>query len=254
MNNLIRFYFTLVLGLLFVFLNTVFSQTSSDVTIGTQVWMSKNLDISTFRNGEAIPEIKTREDWKKAGDNKQPAYCYYEFDEANGKKYGKLYNWYAVNDARGLAPNGYHVPSDKEWKILEDFLGGDSVAGYKMKSTEGWKSYTDGEESCPNCQDWTEESREKETCSRCNNTRYISIPETPLSGNGDNSSGFNALPVSYFTHDVSSFYFGDNGYWWSSTEFAHSEAWVRTLFNFSFAIDTRWTGKEYGFSVRCIKD
>ena len=105
------------------------------VTIGTQVWMSKNLDVATFRNGDSIPQVQTNEEWKKAGENKQPAWCYYENDPANGAKYGKLYNWYAVNDPRGLAPEGYHVPTDDEWTILQDHLGGDAK---KMKSTSGW--------------------------------------------------------------------------------------------------------------------
>ena len=85
------------------------------ITIGTQVWMTKNLDVATFRNGDPIPQAKTDEEWEKAGENQQPAWCYYDNDPANGAKYGKLYNWYAVNDSRGLAPVGYHIPSDAEW-------------------------------------------------------------------------------------------------------------------------------------------
>jgi uncharacterized protein (TIGR02145 family) len=113
---------------------------STEVTIGTQVWMTKNLDVATFRNGDPIPQAKTNEEWKKAGENQQPAWCYYDNDPANGVKYGKLYNWYAVNDSRGIAPVGYHIPSDAEWTKLEDFLGSDT--GKKMKSKNGW--YADG--------------------------------------------------------------------------------------------------------------
>ncbi|MFM7765029.1 MAG: FISUMP domain-containing protein, partial [Sphingomonadales bacterium] len=86
------------------------STSSNEVTIGKQVWMTKNLDVDKFRDGSSIPEAKTDEEWKKAGKNKQPAWCYYNNDPANGAKYGKLYNWYAVNDSRGLAPVGYHIP------------------------------------------------------------------------------------------------------------------------------------------------
>jgi uncharacterized protein (TIGR02145 family) len=103
------------------------------VQIGTQVWMTKNRDVATFRNGDPIPEAKTKEEWKKAGNTMQPAWCYYNYDPANGAKYGKLYNWYAVNDKRGLAPVGYHIPSDAEWSQLIDYLGGEVVAGAKMK-------------------------------------------------------------------------------------------------------------------------
>jgi uncharacterized protein (TIGR02145 family) len=241
------------LGLLFVFSNTVFSQTSSDVKIGTQVWMSKNLDISTFRNGDEIPEIKTKKDWIKAGKNKQPAWCYYEFNKKNGKIYGKLYNGFAVNDTRGLAPKGYHVPAEKEWNTLLDFLGGDSVTGKKMKSTEGWWSYSEGkDEECYDCEDWTVKRRKKEVCSKCNNTLYLIKPV--ISGDGDNSSGFNGLPGGYLTHDGNFLALNVCGSWWSSVEKNDRGAWRRYIFNYGSYIYRGYYGMEYGFSVRCLKD
>ncbi len=111
---------------------------STQVTIGTQVWMTENLNVDKFRNGDPIPEAKTEWEWDLAGDNGEPAWCYYDNDPTNGAKYGKLYNWYAVNDSRGLAPIGWHVPSDKEWTVLTDYLGGEDVAGTKIKSKSGW--------------------------------------------------------------------------------------------------------------------
>ena len=111
----------------------------ASVKIGKQVWTSKNLDVSTFRNGDAIQQATTREEWRKAGENKQPAWCYYDYDPAYNTKYGKLYNWYAVTDSRGLAPKGWHVPGDDEWQIMIDFLGGESDAAKKMKSVDQWK-------------------------------------------------------------------------------------------------------------------
>jgi uncharacterized protein (TIGR02145 family) len=116
-----------------------------EVTIGKQVWMAENLNVDKFRNGNPIPEAKTKEEWEKAGENEQPAWCYYDNDPANGAKYGKLYNWYAVNDSRGLAPNGYHIPTDAEWTILEEYLG--EGAGSKMKSTIGWNDNGNGTNS-----------------------------------------------------------------------------------------------------------
>jgi len=92
--------------------------TYNSVKIGNQEWMTENLNVSTFKNVEQIPEAKTDKEWKKAGKKKQPAWCYYENDPAKGKKYGKLYNWYAVNDARGLAPEGWHVPTKEEFETL----------------------------------------------------------------------------------------------------------------------------------------
>jgi hypothetical protein len=97
---------------------------SQTVKIGSQVWSTRNLDVSTFRNGDPIPEAKTDEEWKDAGNNQQPAWRYYNNDPANGKKYGKLYNWFAVVDPRGLAPVGWHVPTQQEWVALHSFLLG----------------------------------------------------------------------------------------------------------------------------------
>ncbi len=102
------------------------------VTIGNQVWMTKNLDVSTFRNGDPIPQVQSIAEWKKASNQKKPAWCYYQVEKISetkyfgepdkSKKYGKLYNWYAVSDPRGLAPKGWHVPSNDEWKELFAFV------------------------------------------------------------------------------------------------------------------------------------
>jgi uncharacterized protein (TIGR02145 family) len=135
----------------------IFYSCTDQVSIGTQVWMKENLNVDHFRNGDPIPQAKTAEEWEKADENKQPAFCYNENNAENGKTYGLLYNWYAVNDARGLAPQGYHIPTDAEWTTLITYLGGKEVAGTKMKSTSGWDE----------------------------------------NGNGTNSSGFNALPGGY---------------------------------------------------------
>jgi uncharacterized protein (TIGR02145 family) len=117
------------------------------VKIGNQVWMAKNLDVSTFRNGDPIKEAKTKEDWFKARNKKTAAFCYYDYDSKNGKIYGKLYNWYAVNDPRGLAPKGWHIPSDEEWTILTNYLGGENYAGTKLKSKTGWDYNGNGDDS-----------------------------------------------------------------------------------------------------------
>lgn len=117
---------------------------SSDVVkIGNQVWMTKNLEVDKFRNGESLLYVKTEEEWLKAYDEKKPAWCYYNNDPSNGAKYGKLYNWWAINDKRGLAPKGYHIPVDADWKQLIDYLGF-MDAGTKMKSTEGWNENGNG--------------------------------------------------------------------------------------------------------------
>ena len=110
----------------------------SSVTIGRQVWMSGNLDVDRFRNGDPILEARTAEEWKAAGENRQPAWCYHNNDAAGGAKYGRLYNWYAVIDPRGLAPEGWHVATDAEWKSLIASLGGNNPASVKLRAKSGW--------------------------------------------------------------------------------------------------------------------
>jgi hypothetical protein len=226
-----------------------------DVKIGKQTWMSKNLDVSTFRNGEQIPQAKDVEQWQYAGTNKIPAWCFYEFNESNGKKYGKLYNWFAVSDSRGLAPNGYHIPSDEEWTILTDFLGGGDIAGKKMKSKDGWKSLEEGgKKTCPDCADWTQSYREQVPCHICKNSRYVKTPIVTLSGNGDNSSGFNGLPGGFCHNDGNFKGITEIGYFWSSSGDADL-AWYRDLSNDNTRVTRlNYYKKYFGFSVRCLRD
>jgi hypothetical protein len=98
-------------------------------------WTTKNLDVDTFRNGDIIPEAKTDEEWELAIHIKKPAWCYYENDPENGKKYGRLYNKFAVMDPRGLAPDGYHIPNDSEWTALDNLLGKESGKKLISKNT-----------------------------------------------------------------------------------------------------------------------
>ena len=110
------------------------------VIIGKQEWMSQNLNV------DIIPEAKTEEEWEKAGEEKRPAWCYYDNDISNGEKYGKLYNCYAVSDPRGLAPKVWHVPTYDELNALTDYLeanGYDGTEGKALKSTSGWNDKKD---------------------------------------------------------------------------------------------------------------
>ena len=202
---------------------------SKEVTIGKQVWMTQNLSVDKFRNGEPIPEAKTDEQWKKAGENKQPVWCYYDNDSANGVKYGKLYNWYAVNDSRGLAPVGYHIPSETEWTKLIVYLGGGSLAETKMKSKSGWNSYTTGGEE--------------------------EMPEVTNSGNGTNTSSFSGLPGGERYHFGNFLVVGYSGSWWSRTEDDIDHAY---FFNLSSShpslLGFLSSEKAKGFSVRCLRD
>ncbi len=229
---------------------------SQTVTIGTQVWMTKNLDVATFRNGDQIPEAKTDEEWKQAGKNKQPAWCYYNNDPANVAKYGKLYNWYAVIDPRGLAPNGYHIPSDPEWTKLVEYLGGEEVAGKKMKSTTEWVNYTtDGLQTCLNCKIWNQEYRSKVPCHVCKDTRKVNVQKVTTAGNGTNTSGFSGLPGGCRSGRYG--VFTDKGKataFWSNNEDDIEYAIVLTL---THGHNSSWINSDYkgdGLAIRCIKD
>jgi len=184
------------------------------VKIGNQVWMSENLNVERFRNGDLIPEAKTAEEWIAAANAKRPAWCYYDNNPKNGNKYGKLYNWYAVNDRRGLAPAGWHVPTDYEWTILSTFLGGENLAGNKMKSTSGWND----------------------------------------NGNGNNSNGFSALPGGFRSSNGDFHNVGNWGSWWSASESNGSYAWNRLLNYVHSSLVRSSDYEDDGFSVRCVKD
>jgi uncharacterized protein (TIGR02145 family) len=186
------------------------------VKIGKQVWMSENLNVERFRNGDLIPNAQTTEEWERAGKLEQPAWCYYENDPKNGGKYGKLYNWYAVMDSRGICPVGWHLPNDNEheWFILINYLGGFDFASKKMKSESGWKD----------------------------------------EGNGNNISGFNGKPggnrseLGYF-RGLESW-----GEWWEFNS-DDENAWYRYLNSDDNVKPYQTsTNKSYGHSVRCIKD
>lgn len=141
-----------------------------EVKIGSQIWAQEDLRVMRFRNGDEIPVVQDREEWANM---RSSAMC------INPDTGVYLYNWYAVNDERGLAPKGWHIPSDAEWTVLTDYLGGLSVAGYKMKS---------------------------------------SYAERPA-WNGSNSSGFSGLPGGYRNYGGYFVYVGTGGFWWSSSPY-----------------------------------
>jgi uncharacterized protein (TIGR02145 family) len=198
------------------------------VKIGDQVWMVENLNVDHYRNGDPIPEVKHPVEWVNLTTG---AWCYYNNDPANGKIYGRLYNWYAVNDSRGLAPEGWHVPTDEEWKELEMYLG-------MSQSEADSKRYRGTNKG----------GKLKEA-----DTTHWESPNTDAT----NEIGFTALPGGYRGHSGGCGYFDSmryNAYFWSSTERGSDSAWYRTL-NYSVSeVSRNYSNKHYGFSVRCVKD
>jgi hypothetical protein len=188
--------------------------------IGNQYWTTKNLNVSRFRNGDEIPFVTSKEEWERAGKMGQPACCCYGNAGYNCEKYGRLYNWYAVIDARGLAPEGWHVPTDDEWTTLTDYLGGEEVAGGKMKIT---------------------------------GTAYWNSPNI----GSTNESGFSALPGGFRSFDGSFSSIRDFTYFWSAIQNDNNTAWFRYLFNYSSNVGRYFTisnVKSSGASVRCLRD
>ena len=192
------------------------------VKIGEQEWTTENLNLGHFQNGDIIQEAKTKEEWEKAGKNGEPAWCYYCNNSSNGEKYGKMYNWYAVNDRRGLAPNGWHVPTHAEWTVLTDYLTSNGHRGKEaiaLKSKSSWKDKRDG-----------------------------------TSGNGTDVYGWLGLPGGGRNNDGYFYFIGGNGSWWSSSQNVTSNAWACGLNGSLDYVAIGNSSKEAGFSVRCLRD
>jgi uncharacterized protein (TIGR02145 family) len=205
----------------------------STVLIGDQCWFAENLRTTTYADGTAIPAGLTDGEWTTTTSGATAVYgeassacnsyspdidaC----DEAASlAEYGRLYNWYAVDDARGLCPSGWHVPTDGEWTDLEDYItaqGFDGTEGTALKSTYGWTEQFGG-------------------------------------SNGTDDFGFSALPGGGRNASYGFFYgAGANGYWWSSSP-SGGLAWVRNLYDYYPGIGRYDTNPRFGFSVRCLRD
>ena len=193
------------------------------VKIGSQWWMAENLKVTHYRNGDAIPNVTDNTEWANLSTG---ACCAYNNDNGNVATYGLLYNWYAVVDSRNLAPSGWHVPTDEEWKELEMYLG--------MRQSEaddsGWRG--------------TDEGSKLKSISGWNNN-----------GNGTNESGFSALPGGFRYDDSGTFNgVGVYGYWWSSTGSGSTTAWDRNLYYYRSDVSRYAYIRRYGFSVRLVRD
>jgi uncharacterized protein (TIGR02145 family) len=237
LNNKKRLLVIFIFG---AFTSNFFSQLIKEVKIGDQIWMSENLNVVRFQNGEGIIQATSRKQWNQLCANKQPAWCYYNYENKDEPKYGKIYNYYAIIDPRGLAPEGWHIPSDKEWDILINSiqptaLGGENipnVVGEKMKSINGWDDHYE------------------------------------KSANGDNSILFNGYPGGYYEYDPreQSYTYVFNGreqygFWWSSTiskgdlnDPENCKIWYRSLHYKNDNVGKNSCSPGYGLSVRCVKD
>lgn len=185
------------------------------VQIGKQVWMAQNLSVTRYRNGDSIPQLIRPGDWAKA---REGAYCSYVTRDGILSNYGRLYNGYAVQDERQIAPEGWHIPTAAEIAELADYLKGDTIAGGALKAT--------------------------------GLTHWL-YPNTGAT----NSSGFTALPGGYRYGPEGSFHtLGSNGYWWCSTGSFELYSWSQRFYTGFADINRDPQYLAYGFSIRCIKD
>lgn len=198
------------------FVSCTGQQQAETVKIGEQVWMVRNLDVDHFRNGDPIPEVQSLSDWLKAGEEGKPAWCYYQNDTEKGAVYGKLYNWHAVMDPRGLAPEGFHVPGKEEWAALIEAIGGEEGGGkLKEAGTEHWSVPNEG---------------------ATNETGFTAL------GTGLRNTRRDFIALTHY------------GYWWSTTAKDDDTAWYMSL-GFSYKeTDQYYTDKKSGVAVRCLKD
>jgi len=208
----------IIISIIFSFAGKSFSQvTDKDgnsyktVTIGNQIWTAENFTVEHYRNGDAIPQEQDADKWSKLTTG---AWCVYENNNANGTTYGKLYNWHAVNDPRGLAPEGWHVASDAEWTKLIDVYGGEKTAGKKLKSTIGWLENTIA----------------------------------------TNESGFTGIPGGMRNYDGFFYDINKFGCFWSSSESSNVFAWYHFLIYNYPDVACFDGEKGRGMSVRCVKD
>ncbi len=217
------------------------------VIIGDQVWMAQNLRVTRYNNGDVVSTGLSNTEWQNTTEG---AYAIYDHNASNTdginspeemvEAYGKLYNWYAVNDPRGICPTGWHVPSDAEWTYLLNYLDSQGFpygnitngAGNALKSCRQVGSPEGGDCDTSEHPRWNSDG-----------THY-----------GFDEFGFSALPSGGRWANGSFFDIGYRGLWWSSTEGSSTEAWYRGMTHGFGYVSRYCSSKAYGFSLRCIRD
>jgi len=200
------------------------------IKIGTQTWMVENLKTSKYNDGTEISDVTDSAKWRSSTTG---AYCKYENDASNASKYGKLYNWYAVNDSRKIAPAGWHIASSAEWQILENYL---IANGYNY---DGTTSNNKIAKSLAATSGWNKNTGE-------------GIIGNDLSKN--NSSGFSAFPSGVRYPGGAFLYKGNYTVWWASDQYNVQQAYIFGLGSITPELINNYNNKAYGYSVRCIKD
>lgn len=189
--------------------------TYNTIVIGDQEWMAENLRVTTYANGDPITNAQEVASWTGLGNT--GGYAVYNDDPELAEIYGRLYNWHAAVDERNVCPTGWHVPSDAEWTVLTDFLGGEGVAGEKLKAT---------------------------------GTEFWQDPNFAA----NNESGFSALPGGWRLSFGPFNFIGENSYFWTSTTLTESNKWYRRMSYNTGIVSRDFSSPNLGMSIRCVKD
>jgi uncharacterized protein (TIGR02145 family) len=216
----------------------------SEIKIGRQIWMKHNLNVDRFRDGTKIFQAKSNSDWYMAGDNKQPAWCYYYDDNIYEKVYGKLYNGYAVSNSKSLCPKGWHIPTLMDWKELINTLGGIDKAGGKLRSqTLSTRS---------SIIDFLIEIADNLSIGNFKYP-YTSGWDPPNSG-ATNSSKFSAFPGGLRWANGEFTLMGLDAFFWSSSKNMEDDLWFCRLQGDRDFTTILYLKMNDGLSVRCLKD
>lgn len=233
-------------------------QDFSEITIERQVWMTNNLNVNKFRNGDIIKQAKSKEDWQKAKKNKEPAWCYYDNDSINGDKYGKIYNFYAVNDKRELAPKGWHIASKNEFLELRRNTQEDDLDKYnkEMERYENEMEALKGSEIMSNAEvdELVAQAKEerKQYLPKKDATISMFSKDAKIEGKrGTDLFGFNAMPGGYRDKYGNFKDLGKKANWKCATKNTREKTWGAYI---SKGYSNKYNASKEGCYVRCIKN
>ncbi|WP_431109016.1 FISUMP domain-containing protein [Winogradskyella poriferorum] len=202
-------------------------KTYKAVRIGKQIWMATNLDIDHFKNGDKIPYAKSKEEWKQAATTNKPAWCYYNFNPKN-EHLGKFYNGYVLTDPRGIAPDGWKIPSVYDWRELSEHMEkayGEGKYLEKLKSIRNWNNYK--------------------------------LKNNHIPKNGTNETGFNAIPSSVIRLEEKDYLGLGYAFWWSQTKYESKNAYYISTINYLTSEKLHYAtpfGFYNGLNIRLLKE
>ncbi len=197
------------------------------VKIGNQWWTAENLKVTHYRDGTPISNVTNNTEWSNSNTG---AYCAYNNNPTNADTYGNVYNWFAVTDVRNIAPEGWHVPTDEEWKELEMCLG----MSQSETDADAYRGTDEGSKLAGNAALWADGALE-------NNAAF-------------GEAGFSALPSGYRSASGIFGTLGCRAFFWTATQYNSNVAWYRDLYYSELGVGRSCSDKQNGSSLRLVKD